>query len=167
MKTLNEVPRVKEIRTAHFSPCRRYRYSLVRIWEPSRPLCQFIGLNPSTADETTDDPTVRRCIRYAGDWGYGGLIMSNIFAYRSTDPRGMKEQADPVGPETDRWLIEDHERAAITVFAWGCHGTHRERCIEVAKLIPSGMALKVTKAGHPQHPLYLRADLKPAEFPGY
>ena len=74
-------------RTATFSPCRTWRYSLLRRWAPCD-YAMFIGLNPSTADETQDDPTVRRCIRYAQSWGYGALYMTNIFAFRATDPRG-------------------------------------------------------------------------------
>ena len=90
-----------------FSPCRRYRYTLWRAWDMFNPgYVMFIGLNPSTADEVQDDPTIRRCIGYAKEWGYGAFCMTNIFAFRATDPRVMKAQADPVGPENDKWLTE-------------------------------------------------------------
>ena len=72
-------------RGADISPCGRYRYSLWRKWGPGA-TCMFVGLNPSTADETADDPTIRRCMAFARDWGYGALCMANLFAYRATDP---------------------------------------------------------------------------------
>ena len=85
--------------TAEFSPCRTYRYALWRWWDRSRPYAMFIGLNPSTADEVNNDPTVSRCIGYSRRWGYGGLCMTNIFAYRSTDPARMKAHSAPIGGE--------------------------------------------------------------------
>lgn len=145
--------------SAEFSPCRKYRYSLTRIWDRSLGLCQFIGLNPSTADEVENDPTVRRCINYAKDWGYGGLIMSNIFAFRATDPKVMKAQADPVGPENDMWLLDDYGRANCTVAAWGTHGSLNNRSAEVIELLSGCFhCLGLTKHGFPKHPLYLRKD---------
>ena len=88
---------------ASVSPCERYRYSLWKRWSMA-PLVLFIGLNPSTASATTDDPTIRRCINYAKAWKHGGLLMSNAFAWRSTDPRQLYAQEDPVGPENDAAL---------------------------------------------------------------
>ena len=84
---------------ATFSPCRTWRYSLWRIWQPGKPYVVFIGLNPSTATEVEDDPTIRRCIRYAQDWDYGGLYMLNVFALRSTDPKALYRHSDPKGPD--------------------------------------------------------------------
>ena len=109
---------------ALFSPCRKYRYTLWRIWAPDKPYACFLGLNPSTADETADDPTVRRCIDYSKRWGMGSLLMLNIFAYRSTDPEKMKAVADPVGPDNDRWIKEIAGNAGIVIAAWGNHGDH-------------------------------------------
>jgi hypothetical protein len=146
---------------AIFSPCRRWRYALWRIWDRSQRYAMFVGLNPSTADETQDDPTVRRCIRYAKDWGYGGLVMTNAFAYRATDPREMIAEADPVGPENDRYLAELAKDAGIVVAAWGIHGAHMNREGAVRELIPYAHHLGLTKAGNPKHPLYLRADTQP------
>ncbi|MBA3483376.1 MAG: DUF1643 domain-containing protein, partial [Pirellulales bacterium] len=87
---------VKVSGEASFSLCRKYRYSLLRRWappqEPDKPAlryCMFIGLNPSTADERADDPTIRRCIRFARGWGYDGLVMANVFPLRSTDPKSL------------------------------------------------------------------------------
>lgn len=152
-------------RSAEFSPCRTWRYALWRTWEPSAPYAMFIGLNPSTADEIENDPTVTRCIGYARTWGYGGLCMANLFAYRDTDPRGMKAAPDPVGPKNDERLSQLAGTAGVVVAAWGTHGVHqgRDRVVR-ARLGGVLHYLKLTKFGHPQHPLYLRADLMPTRW---
>lgn len=152
--------------SAVFSPCRTWRYRLSRFWDEG-PTAAFILLNPSTADETNDDPTIRRCIGYAKAWGMGGLVLGNIFALRSTDPKGLYGHADPVGPENNEHLARIASDAATIVCGWGAHGAFRDRGREVLNLIRAAgvtpMALKVTNAGHPGHPLYLRADLQPFE----
>lgn len=145
---------------ATFSPCRTHRYTLGRRWS-DQPLVMFIGLNPSTADENIDDPTVRRCITYAKDWGYGGLLMTNIFAYRSTDPKGLLGCEDPVGSDNDKALLECYQQAGIAIAAWGVHGTLLGRDSHVKTLLPKLHYLKLTKDGHPGHPLYLPKTLKP------
>lgn len=150
--------------TARFSPCRAYRYTLHRIWDRSVPPAMFIGLNPSTADEVKNDPTVRRCINYARRWGFGGLIMTNIFALRSTDPNGLTRINDPVGPRTDYWLKKSTLEAGIVVAAWGIWGQLKERGEHVRRMLPGLMCLGTTKAGDPRHPLYLRGDLKPRPY---
>jgi len=126
----------------------------------------FIGLNPSTADETADDPTIRRCIGYTKAWGYSALCMTNLFAYRATDPRAMKAQINPVGPEGDRWLFECAREASVVVAAWGTHGGHNDRDREVLEILRWRQlsCLGVTKAGYPKHPLYLPSELKPTTF---
>jgi hypothetical protein len=91
---------------ATFSPCRKYRYTLTRTWVPDLPLINFVMLNPSTADEVVNDPTVERCERRARMWNCGGLIVTNIFAWRSTDPDELRRVADPVGPDKDDALVE-------------------------------------------------------------
>lgn len=146
---------------ADFSPCRTWRYTLWRRWDDSKSFAQFIGLNPSTADETQDDPTVRRCINFAKAWGFGGMCMTNLFGFRATDPRDMKRVADPVGPENDRWLREIAGSAGVVVAAWGCHGTHLSRDRKVLAFLPQVSILALTKDGHPKHPLYLPGDLRP------
>lgn len=144
-----------------FSPCRRYRYVWKHIWGAENP-AMFIGLNPSTADESQADPTVRRCIRFAKDWGYDGLIMANLFAWRDTDPRGMKAAEDPVGPENDEWLMRLAAEAGIVVAAWGTHGWYRSRNAQVRGMLGSRLHyLRLTANGFPSHPLYLPADLRP------
>ncbi|MEO8632426.1 MAG: DUF1643 domain-containing protein, partial [Chloroflexota bacterium] len=112
---------------AVFSGDRRYRYRLWRRWELSRPLIAFCMLNPSTADERSDDPTIRRCIGFARDWGYGGVEIVNVFALRATDPRELRRLRDPVGPRNDSYVLDAAERAASVVIAWGAHGAFRSR----------------------------------------
>ena len=154
------------ISSAVFSPCRKYRYSLWRGWAEDwqTNYCMFICLNPSTADETLNDPTVRRCIRFSHEWGYSGFCMTNIFAYRATDPKEMLAVDDPVGEENDKFLAEIAAKAGVVVAAWGNHGIHQGRHDQVMQLVPNLKCLKVTKQGMPGHPLYLRGELKPVAF---
>jgi hypothetical protein len=144
---------------AHLSPDRRYRYALRRTWDAGRPVCMIVGLNPSTADESKLDPTLRRCIRFAHGFGYGGFWMGNLFAFRSTDPRAMKLAADPVGPDNNSWLIDMARWVGEgnVIFAWGAHGSHRGRDqIVSALLMPyQPRCFGKTKEGQPKHPLYL------------
>ena len=161
--------------TAEYSPCERYRYTLTRAMDPdlidaSTPATRanagrtiaFIGLNPSTATEFKDDPTVRRCVGFAAREGFGRLVMLNAFAYRATDPKDMKAQIDPVGAGNDEAIVSVVGRvageAALAVFAWGTHGTHMGRHQQMLELVGPRHCLGVTKAGLPKHPLYLRAD---------
>lgn len=144
-----------------FSPCRTYRYALWREWNGGEGYAMFVGLNPSTADEIHDDPTIRRCMDFAQAWGYSALCMTNLFAFRATQPKLMKAAADPVGPENDLHLITLADDAGVTVAAWGIHGTHRGRDLEVRRLLPSLHCLARTKHGHPRHPLYLDSSLRP------
>lgn len=148
--------------SATFSPCRLYRYSLWRCWGPaSGRYVMFVGLNPSTADELLNDPTIRRCIAYARSWGYAGLCMANIFAFRATQPADMKACLDPIGPENDRYLLRLFQLAGVVVAAWGTDGAHLSRGEAVNALLPKLHCLKRTKDGHPGHPLYLRKSLTP------
>ncbi len=147
-------------RSAVFSDCRRYRYELWRRWGSGK-FVMFIGLNPSTADEENDDPTVRRCIAFARAWGYDALCMTNIFAFRATDPKVMKAQFDPAGLGNDKTLARLSREAGVVVAAWGTHGTHMNRGEAVRKLAHNLQCLKLTKDGHPGHPLYLPSSLMP------
>ena len=121
----------------------------------------FIGLNPSTADEINDDPTIRRCIRYAQNWGYAELCMTNLFAFRATLPDDMKATEDPIGPDNDRILITMAKYADVVIAAWGIHGKHLRRDDKIRRLIPHLNYLRLTKEGFPGHPLYLVKGLKP------
>ncbi len=146
---------------ANFSPDRRYRYGLYRVWDKTKPQAMFIGLNPSTAEEEVNDPTVRRCIRFAMDLGYGGLIMSNAFAFRATSPEILKSVPDPVGQENDAWLQRLSQQATIVIAAWGNHGAYRQRGQQIRKLLPKLYCFGKTGAGEPKHALYLPASLRP------
>ena len=155
-----------------FSPCRRYRYRWEMVWQADAPPCAFIGLNPSTADEQGPDPTVRRCIGYARDWGYGRLIMLNVFAYRETDRLAMKRVENPIAEHTDarandraiRTTVKGVVKAGgLVVAAWGADGAHLGRSACVRELL-EGLPLHyltLTGAGEPGHPLYLRKTLRP------
>ena len=151
-------------KNATFSSCRTYRYSLSRIWDKKKKYILFIGLNPSTADEEVDDPTVRRCVNYAKNWGYGGFMMVNLFAYRTTLPSNLKKVKCPVGKDNDKYIVKLSKKADITVAAWGNNGNLYSRDKEVLNLVPSLMCLKVNKSGQPSHPLYLKKDLKLTKF---
>ncbi len=146
-----------------FSLCRRYRYTLWRYWwkdelfvnRATVRYAMFIGLNPSTADEVENDPTIRKCIGFAQRWGYDALCMTNLFAFRATDPRQMKACPKPIGDDNDHWLTACARDAGIVVAAWGVNGEFMGRDEEVLKLVDDVQCLRVTKHGHPEHPLYV------------
>jgi len=146
---------------ARFSPDRTYRYALWRIWNETLPKVMFIGLNPSAANENKDDPTIKRCIEFSKSWGYGGLVVGNLFAYVSQNPNEMMRFSEPVGLENNQWLLKLAEEAELVVAAWGDDGAFRNRGSEVRRLIPDLHCLKLNKSGEPSHPLYLLSDLKP------
>ena len=153
---------------ARFSRCRRWRYLLWRCWDERRPLANFLMLNPSTADEVRLDPSCTRARNYVEKWGFGGILVTNIFGWRATDPGDMKAVADPVGRGNDRAILEAARAARLVVCAWGNHGEHLDRGNEVKrKLIESGVKLtylQMNGSGHPAHPLYLPARLKPVPW---
>ena len=150
---------------ARFSPCRTWRYTLHRVWGEGQGLLMVIGLNPSTADEVKNDPTVTRCINYARAWGFRGLIMMNAFAFRTTFPRVLKNAPDPVGPDNDFWLRRMAYQAQLILAAWGNHGLWLDRQDRVLSLMDREVhCLGVTKTGAPRHPLYLKADARPQLF---
>lgn len=146
---------------AEFSDCRHYRYALWRVWDEAGPYVAIIGLNPSTADEVQNDPTINRCISFARSWGYGGVCVVNLFAFRATVPADMMRVKDPIGPETDKWLVEISSSAGAVVAAWGNDGAYLGRSSAVKRMIPGLYALKINKSGEPAHPLYLKGSLVP------
>lgn len=148
------------IKGAELSPDRKYRYALWRIWDETKRFVVFICLNPSTADETEDDATIRRCMGYAKSWGFGGIYMVNLFAFRAKEPSDMKAVDDPIGPENDYWLRK-LSCAGLAVAGWGNDGAYRGRSKEVRELIPELYCLKQNKSGEPVHPLYQKASLTP------
>ena len=157
------------IKGAEFSDDRVYRYRLFRRWpipEARIPyIAVFIGLNPSTADENVDDPTIRRCAGFAKRLGCAGLDMLNLFSYRATDPKAMKAAEHPIEPagtwHNDTVIREvEPNPETIIIAAWGTHGSHLDRDKEVMHLLRhrSVHCLGTTKDGFPRHPLYLKAD---------
>ena len=160
---MNQQNRDKLLSTATFSPCRTWRYTLTRRWDDG-PQIAFIGLNPSTADETEDDPTIRRCIGFAKREGAGGLVMLNLFAFRATDPKAMKAALDPVGPDNDLHIRLGIQSSMLAICCWGSHGVFQNRSARIRNgLKQEGHADKLrclgkTKSGAPKHPLYLKSD---------
>jgi hypothetical protein len=157
--------------SAILSPAREYRYTLTREWDewyPGAGTLNIIGLNPSTADETQDDPTIRRCVGFAKRWGFGRLVMTNLFAFRSTYPARLYEIADPVGPENDAYLVQEARAASDVVCAWGAHGEIQGRGSAVARaLTVARVRLNVfgfTQNGQPKHPLYLKSIAEPSPW---
>jgi hypothetical protein len=155
---------------ATFSDCKRFRYTLTREWDATLPKVAFIGLNPSTADETIDDPTIRRCIGFARTWGYGGLLMLNLFAFRATKPADMwkawRRGVDIIGG-AENWVAAlqsyaKEQNCDRIIAAWGTHGLGRGGEVSKSWLALECLGLNVD--GSPKHPLYLKGDLVPVSY---
>jgi hypothetical protein len=164
---------------AEFSKCRLYRYTLFRKASeqeglfsypaPNPGFVQFVCLNPSTADEKTNDNTVAKCIEYSRRWGYSGMCMTNCFAWRDRDPDAMKAAEEPVGRENNNWLAEIALKASLIVCGWGEHALHLDRAKTVREILTENARaklhyLKLNDSGEPTHPLYLSLSLKPKPF---
>lgn len=145
---------------AEFSECRKYRYCLWRIWDKNKPLVMFIGLNPSTANETIDDPTIRRVKGFATKWEYGGVYMTNLFAFVTAYPEELKGVRDPLG-DNDKWLKQVAARCEKIIFAWGSFEEAQERAKQVIEMFPKSQALVINNDGSPRHPLYVKKDVIP------
>ena len=148
---------------AEFSICRQYRYALTRRWAEG-PQVLFLMLNPSTADETEDDPTIGRCVDFAKSWGFGSLAVGNLFAFRTPSPALLVKAAEPVGADNDHWLGKLQGSASLTIAAWGNHGTFRQRGKAVARTLVSPHILRLNRTGQPGHPLYIRANSRPVPW---
>jgi len=146
--------------SATFSPCGRYRYRLERDWRGGKAM-PFGLLNPSTADAAKDDPTIRRCAKFAERDGFGRLVVVNLFAFRSTDPDALLEQEDPVGPENDAHIGRALIESSKVVLAWGANPIAEDRgkmvALRICGVVPT-FALGFTASGAPRHPLYVRGD---------
>lgn len=153
--------------TATYDARRRYRYRLSRVWDPTLPRCAMVMLNPSTASAVRLDPTVRRCVRFAQDWGFGALEVVNLFALRSTDPHALRTHPRPVGTRNDDALLAAAASADLVVAAWGVHGTLADRGSTVRALLREHRLhhLATTRDGHPRHPLYLPLTARPSPWP--
>lgn len=151
--------------SAVYSPCMDYRYLLTREWVPAQGRVLFVMLNPSTATEVQNDPTVERCERRARALGFGAFRVCNIFAYRATDPRVMRAAPDPVGPMNDTAIADSALWADQIICAWGTHGAHLDRGAQVEALLrATGQLLwhlGLSKHGHPKHPLYIGYSVQP------
>jgi len=139
---------------AEIDPTRMYRYSLIRTWEASLPRVCFIMLNPSTADAEQDDPTIRRCLHFARQEGFGSLEVVNLYAYRTTDRKVLASVRDPVGPGNDAAIRRAIARAEKVVLAWGA-SADLNRADNVRILVREAYALGLNKDGSPRHPLYV------------
>jgi hypothetical protein len=149
--------------SAVISPCNRYRYRLSRDWGDSAKRCLFVMLNPSTADAVRTDPTFRRCIKFAQQWGFGAVDVGNLYGFRATRPSDMRKAKDPIGPENDQHLRELARRASRIVVAWG-EKAEPARADAVVRLLEEERPFEVrfcfgwTKDGQPLHPLFQPAN---------
>lgn len=145
-----------------------YRYELRRIWDDTLPRCAWIMLNPSTADHEHDDPTIRRCMAFARAWGYGAIVVRNLFALRATKPRELLTHPDPVGPENDEYLRAGVTWDDLVMCAWGTHGAIRDRGPRLLeRYTECGAVLHtfgLTQGGHPRHPLYVPSATTPTRW---
>jgi hypothetical protein len=152
-----------KISGAFFSDCRKHRNLLWRIWNDTKPKVAFIGLNPSNADETKPDPTITRVISFAKEWGYGGIYMTNLFTFVSSNPDDLLTCGDAVG-EADKWIALAAKQSEKIIFAWGNFKQARTRAEAVAEKY-DGYALVLNKNGSPRHPLYVKGSTVPVPFP--
>lgn len=146
--------------SALFDPTRQYRYRLWREWGPPLPRVGFVMLNPSQADETVNDPTIRRCIGFARSWGYGSVEIVNLFAYRTPHPQNLRQVSDPIGQDNDRILSTFAQTVDRIILAWGNWGHLHGRDQAVISLLSEAelCCFGLTKQGQPIHPLYLPRD---------
>ena len=141
-----------------------YRYKLSRTWDSTKPTILFIGLNPSIANENVDDPTITRCINFAKDWGYGTLLMANLFAFRSTYPKDIYLIDDPIGKDNDHYLLECVTQSDLIVACWGNNGTYMNREKVITELVPNLYCLQKNKNGTPHNPLRPPRNIHPVPF---
>lgn len=126
----------------------------------------LIGLNPSTADARNNDPTIRRCIGFARDWGFGRVWVLNLFAFRATYPSDLKAAADPVGPRNDEWIRRVARKVDRIVAVWGNDGTFLDRSTRIRGMLGQRLeVIRLNAGGEPAHPLYLPKRLRPVKWP--
>ena len=152
------------IKTAKISNCGQYRYELRRTWDRSKGKVLFIGLNPSTADEASEDNTSRVCINYARKWGFGGLIIANLYAFRATLPKDLWNAENPIGPKNDAHLKKLIAEADMCLCAWSQLNKNPQRTQIVLEMIANPMCLCILKDGSPGHPLYKSKNLTPIKY---
>lgn len=155
---------------ASFSPDRLYRFTLYRRWAEVGQEILFICLNPSTADEEYNDPTVWRCVNFARDWGYRGVWVGNLFGLRATNPAKLmtarfSRSVDLIGRTNSLVLRLMASRCAKVVYAWGNHGHLLNRGRQVVDMIGPGWCFGVNKSGEPRHPLYVPRNAQLIRYP--
>ncbi len=148
-------------KNAILSQDRKHRYMLSRIWDENTGAVVFIGLNPSTADENNDDRTIKKCIKYAKDWGYGGIYMINLFSFRATNPNKMLSALNPTNDENDKYIEKYINIGKKVICAWGNDGSFQDRNNDITNKFKDLYCLKLNQTGQPAHPLYLEDNLKP------
>ena len=148
---------------AVFSDDRKYRYALFRIWDAESPSIMFIGLNPSTANEQDNDPTIRRVMSFAKDWQYGSVCMLNLFALVSPNPKDLLTCDDPIA-DNDTWLENTATKCNVVVFCWGAFPQAKERAKKIMGMFPDAICLGINKDGSPKHPLYIHGDTLAINF---
>lgn len=156
-------------RGARLSADGRYRYTLHRRWGDRPGAVVWIMLNPSTADDRVDDPTVRRCVGFTRAWGFDAAVVVNLYALRATDPAVLRAAADPVGPDNDAWLADLTRPAGLLrVAAWGAHRLAAARAADLLgrRVLPAAglVCLGTTSTGQPRHPLYIPAGRRPQPY---
>ncbi|OXR47888.1 hypothetical protein PuT2_15460 [Pusillimonas sp. T2] len=158
------------IKSAIISDCEQYRYRLTRQEQSligNKPPIAFLMLNPSTADATEDDPTIRRLIGFARTWGHSGVVVANLYALRSPNPTALWSHTDPVGPDNDRHLLKLAKSHSDIVCAWG-NNARADRVGHVVQLLKNQGAtlwcLGQTNSGAPRHPLYVKSDQELLEW---
>jgi hypothetical protein len=152
-------------RGAYFSPDRRYRYALWRVWSSVRPPLLFIGLNPSTANELQDDATITRLMKRADRAGFGGLLAANLYAYVSSDPEVLLQAGDHIGPENDSFLRHLVKLSGRVLCGWGSFAPAKNRAGEVIGMIPEPYCLGINADGQPKHPLYVGYQFPMIRYP--
>lgn len=149
--------------------CEVYRYELRRTWDATQGLVCWVMLNPSTANADEDDATIRRCMAFARDWGYGGIVVRNLFALRATDPRELRRHPHPIGPRNDRYLLARPTSVAVTVAAWGADPAAWNRTEAVRFLMATTgtelWCLGTNRDGSPKHPLYIKSATHLVPYP--
>ena len=148
-----------------FSKSKLYRYSLRRTWAlGSRKQVLFIGLNPSSADSESDDPTIRRCVQFASSWGFNSLEVVNLFAFRATNPKDLFAEPRPEGIYNDSWIKKADQRSSLSVACWGSAGIYRNRSEIIMDLVDNLFCINTNKDNTPSHPLYLNSKLTPRPY---
>jgi len=136
----------------------KYRYQLSRIWDEEKPKILFIMLNPSTADADVDDPTIRRVVNFSKSWGYGGVFVGNLYAFRSTDPKALRHTDDPIGEDNIQHIQTLLGLTERVIYAWGNNQKEPEW---LRDLVDTPYCIDISKKGVPKHPLYLKSELQP------